>query len=85
MRPGRSICTGIFLSCRFASSNSPAVIVLIINSLWPGTVNRLCSSPFPECQMYLTLLEAMMNPADMTEDISFVVIPSSEDFEVRFR
>jgi hypothetical protein len=27
--------------------------------------------------MYLTRLEAMMNPAYMTEDISFVVIPSS--------
>lgn len=48
-------------------------------------VNQLCSSPLPECEMYVTRLEARINPADMPEDIIFVTFSTSEPFELRFR
>jgi hypothetical protein len=47
-------------------------------------INRLCSSPLPECELYLTRLEARMKPADMTEDIYFEHDTHPADFEVRF-
>jgi hypothetical protein len=54
---------------------------------WRGLkhVDRLCSSPLPECELYLTRLEARMKPADMTEDIYFDNAPYPYHFEVIFR